>query len=305
MADDLAFDLDFAAPPGLSVAVSPLVRRVVAGNGGPFTFTGTCTYVVGRGTVAVIDPGPDDRPEHLAAILTAIAGETVSHIVVSHTHVDHSPGARRLKEAVGAPIVGCAPHRAARPLAAGETNTMEGSGDLLHRPDAVMAEGDAVEGPGWTLQALATPGHTANHLAFLLPEEKAVFTADHVMAWSTTIVGPPDGSMTEFMASLEKLRGREDAVFWPGHGGPVREPARFVRALIHHRRARETSILNRLKAGDATVSAIVPAIYAGLRPELHRAAGLSIFAHLEDMVRRGIVSTDGSAQLEGTYRPAS
>lgn len=300
MPPDVAFDLDFSAAPETCVSVSPLVRRVVAGNGGPFTFTGTCSYVIGRGRVAILDPGPD-RPDHVKALLDAVAGETVTHIVVSHTHIDHSPAARLVKAETGAPIVGCGPHRAARALAQGEANTMEGSGDLAHDPDEEMRDGDAVAAPGWSLRALATPGHTANHLAFALQEEEALFTADHVMAWSTTIVGPPDGSMTDFMASLERLRGRSDAVYWPGHGGPVRDPDRFVRALIGHRRAREASILNRLSAGDRRIAEIVPAIYAGIRPELHGAAGLSVFAHIEDLVRRGVVATDGDPMVDGTY----
>ncbi len=302
--DDLAFDLDFSAPPETCVSVSPLVRRIVAGNGGPFTFTGTCSYVVGRGRVAIVDPGPD-RPDHVDALMAAVAGETVTHIVVTHTHVDHSPASRLLQAATGAPIVGCGPHRAARALAAGEANTMEGSGDLLYRPDRELREGESVAGPGWTLTALATPGHTANHLAFALPEEQALFSGDHVMAWSTTIVGPPDGSMTAFMASLEALRGRTDRVYWPGHGGPVREPERFVRALIGHRRAREASILHRLQAGDRRIEEIVAAIYPGLKPALLGAAGLSVFAHLEDLVGRGVATTDGAPRLDGAYGVAS
>jgi glyoxylase-like metal-dependent hydrolase (beta-lactamase superfamily II) len=303
MPPDLEFDLDFSSPAHSIVEVSPLIRRIVAGNPSPFTFTGTCSYVVGRGTVALIDPGPA-LPAHLDALLAAISGETVSHIVVTHTHMDHSPGARILKEATGAPIVGCGPHHASRPLADGEANTMEGSGDRQHVPDQEMREGDAIAGPGWTLRAIETPGHTANHLAFALPEEEALFSADHVMAWSTTIVGPPDGSMTDFMASLEKLRGRSERVYWPGHGGPVRDPQRFLRALIGHRRAREASILSRLAAGDRRIPEIVPAIYPGLKPALLRAAGLSTFAHLEDLVRRGLAATNGAPQLDGEYWPA-
>lgn len=300
MTTDLAFDLEFKAAAEQPEELTPLVRRLVAGNGGPYTFTGTCSYIVGRGRVAIVDPGPE-RPEHVAALLTAVEGETVSRIVVSHTHLDHSPAARALQAATGAPIVGCAPHRRARPLAAGEADTMEGSGDLSHRPDQEMGEGDAVEGPGWTLRAVATPGHTANHLAFALAQERSLFTADHVMAWSTTIVGPPDGSMADYMASLEKLRGRDDAIYWPGHGGPVREPDRFVRALIHHRRQREASILTRLRGGDRTIAAIVPALYPGLAPPLRGAASLSVFAHLEDLVARQLVRTDGSPDLGGRY----
>jgi glyoxylase-like metal-dependent hydrolase (beta-lactamase superfamily II) len=165
-----------------------------------------------------------------------------------------------------------------------------------------LREGDAVEGPGWRLVGVETPGHMANHLAFALPEENALFSADHVMAWSTTVIAPPDGSMSAFMASLEKVRGREETVYWPGHGGPVRQPQRFVRALIRHRRLREASILNRLATGDRTIPEIVAAIYQGLNPALVGAAGLSVFAHLEDLVARGVVETDGAPSLTGGYR---
>ena len=303
MADELVFDLDFTAPAGACVRLTPLVRRVVAPNPGPVTFTGTCSYIVGNRRVAVIDPGPDSSA-HVEALLAAVAGETVAHIVVSHTHKDHSPAARALKAATGAPVVGCSPHRQARPLALGEINVLEASADLDHTPDRELAEGDAVEGPGWMLEAVATPGHMANHLCFALREEKALFSADHVMAWATSFVGPPDGSMRDYMRSLEKLKGREETVYWPGHGGPVREPQRFVRALIHHRRQREAAILSRLAAGDRTIAAMVPAIYQGLSPALRGAASLSVFAHLEDLVSRGLVASDGAATLTSEYRLA-
>jgi glyoxylase-like metal-dependent hydrolase (beta-lactamase superfamily II) len=198
--------------------------------------------------------------------------------------------------------VGCGPHRPARALFTGEVNPLEASSDKDYAPDRELGDGDAVEGDGWTLAALATPGHMANHLAFSLVEEKALFSGDHVMAWSTTVVAPPDGSMSEFMASLDKLRGRDETVYWPGHGGPVTEPQRFVRALVHHRRQREASILNRLAAGDSTIPEIVAAIYQGLNPALVGAAGLSVFAHLEDLVARGQAATDGVPALDGRYR---
>src|SRR5829696_7215124 len=244
MSTDLSFDLDFPVGAGACLAVSPLVRRIVADNPGPYTFTGTCSYVGGRGQVAIVDPGPDS-PAHVEALLAAVRGETVTHILVSHTHRDHSPAARAIQAATGAAIVGCTAHRQARPLALGEANRLEGSADCDHRPDQELREGDVVEGPGWRLLTVETPGHTANHLCFALPEENALFSADHVMAWATTVVAPPDGSMSAFMASLEKLRGRDEAVYWPGHGGPVRQPKRFVRALINHRRLRESSIVSR------------------------------------------------------------
>lgn len=298
-----SFETDMDAETGETVEVSPLIRRVVAGNAGPMTFKGTCTYLVGRGEVAVIDPGPND-PDHVAAILRALDGERVSHILVTHTHIDHSPAAAALKSATGARIVGCGPHRPSRPLAEGEINRLEGSGDRSYAPDAVMSEGDAVTGAGWTLAAVATPGHTANHLAFALREENALFSGDHVMAWSTSFVGPPDGNMASYMASLEKVRDLGHAVFWPGHGGPVRDPQRFTRALISHRRFREAMILERVREGDRGIEAIVERVYPGLAPGLRRAAALNVFAHLEDLVARDAVRTDGPLALDAVFLPA-
>lgn len=301
MADDLVFDTTAPPEPGQCALLTPLVRRIVADNGGPVTYTGTCSYIVGRGRVAVIDPGPA-LDAHMDALLQAVRGETVTHIVVSHTHRDHSPGARILQAATGAPIVGCSAHRTARILAEGEANPLEASTDREYAPDQEMREGDTIAGPGWSLTAVETPGHMANHLAFALPEERALFSADHVMAWNTTVIAPPDGSMGAYMASLDKLRGRDETIYWPGHGGPVREPQRFLRGLINHRRQREVSILNRLAEGDRTIPSIVAAIYQGLKPSLVRAAGLSVFAHLEDLVERGLVTTDGQPSLDGEYR---
>jgi glyoxylase-like metal-dependent hydrolase (beta-lactamase superfamily II) len=240
----------------------------------------------------------------VAALIEATRGETITHILVSHTHKDHSPAARALQAATGAPILGCSVHRFARPLAPGEPNPLEASADAEHRPDRELREGDAVEGRSWRLETLETPGHMANHLCFALVQEQALFSADHVMAWATTVVGPPDGAMGAYMASLDKLRGRNETVYWPGHGGPVTEPQRFVRALAHHRRQREASILNRVSAGDETVPALVAAIYDGLAPGLRGAAGLSVFAHLEDLAERGVVRTDGPPTLTSRYRLA-
>jgi glyoxylase-like metal-dependent hydrolase (beta-lactamase superfamily II) len=302
--EPLTHDRALPEGPGRLVEVAPGIRRLVADNPGPFTFTGTCAYVVGRGRVAVIDPGPDDAA-HVGALVAALAGETVTHILVTHTHRDHSPAARALKAATGAPIWGCGPHMAARELALGEINRLDASADREHAPDRVLAEGDVVEGDGWRLEALATPGHTANHIAFAAPQQEALFSGDHVMAWSTSIVAPPDGSMADYMASLERLRGRGEACYWPGHGGPVTQPQRYVRALIHHRRQREASILGRLKAGDRTIPAIVAEIYQGLDPRLAGAAALSVFAHLEDLAARGLVrAAEGGLTLESVYEPA-
>lgn len=303
MAEDATFEKVFDAPAGVVMELSPLVRRIVVDNPGPYTFRGTNTYIVGRGRVAVIDPGPVDDA-HLQAILAATAGETITDVVITHTHRDHSPGAAPLVAATGARLVGCGPHRPSRPLAEGETSSMDSSSDLDYAPDLIMAEGDAITGPGWTLVAIETPGHCLNHLAFALPEENGLFSGDHVMGWSTTIVAPPDGSMSDYMASLEKLRGRDDAIYWPGHGAPIPEPQRLVRGLLVHRRQRENAIMARINDGDETVDQIVPRLYEGLAAELVGAAGLSVFAHLEDLVNQGRIVTDGAPRLKGRYRPA-
>ncbi|MCJ2033592.1 MBL fold metallo-hydrolase [Methylobacterium sp. J-068] len=295
---------DGAAPSnGETVRLSPLVRRRIAPNAGPFTASGTCTYIVGTEDVAIVDPGPDDAG-HIAELIAACAGARIGAIVVTHTHRDHSPGARLLQARTGAPIVGCGPHRAARALTQGEFPHLDASADRDHRPDRALREGEVVSGAGWTLEAVETPGHTMNHLAFALREEEALFSGDHVMAWSTSIVAPPDGSMRAYMASLDKLRSRREVVYWPGHGGPVRDPQRFVRGLASHRRQRETSIRARIEAGDRDIGAIVAAIYQGLDPALRGAAALSVFAHLEDLVERGLVLSDGPARLDGRYEPA-
>jgi glyoxylase-like metal-dependent hydrolase (beta-lactamase superfamily II) len=210
-----------------------------------------------------------------------------------------------IKAATGALVVGCGPHRPARELALGEINPLDAAGDHAYAPDVEMRDGDAVSGPGWTLRAVATPGHTANHLAFTLEEEQSLFSGDHVMAWSTTIVAPPDGSMAAYMASIEKLRGMAHGLYWPGHGGPVTEPQRFLRGLVQHRRQRESAILSRIAAGEERIAAMVPAIYQGVPVALHGAAGLSVLAQLEDLVLRGIVACDDVLPLlTSRYRRA-
>ena len=299
--DDISFDRDFAGAPGELVRLSPLVRRMAAGNPGPMTFTGTCTYVVGDREVAIIDPGPD-RKEHVGALLEALRGETIAAILVTHTHRDHSPAARALKAATGAPIIGCAPYAPAQR----ETASLrpEGPHDQAYAPDLILREGEAFEAKDFALVCVETPGHTANHLAFVLPQEKALFSGDHVMAWSTSLVTPPDGSMRDYMASLAKLRRRDDRVYWPGHGGPVLEPQRYVRALANHRRQRERAILSRVAAGDGTIERIAAHVYEGLSPALRAAAGLSVLAHLQDLAERGLVAADGPTATGGRYRLA-
>ena len=273
--------------PILPVAMEPLVRRLLAPNPSPFTYTGTETYIVGRGEVAVIDPGPD-LPDHVDAILAATEGERIGAILCTHTHRDHSPASRALQAVTGAPIIGCAPL------------TMEDDGpradaafDADYRPDRILADGETVSGPGWTLEAVATPGHTSNHLCFGLRESGALFSGDHIMGWSTTVVSPPDGDMAAYMASLDKLLGRPDRIYYPAHGEPVTEPRRFVRAVAAHRRSRERQILDLLEQQPQPIPTMVEVMYRGIDPRLHRAAGRSVLAHLLDLEARDRVWRDG------------
>src|SRR5947207_1871028 len=298
--DDIPFDRNFDLPPETVEEVRPGLRRIMCNNPGPMTFKGTVSYIVGRGRVAIIDPGPLDEP-HIAALLDAVRGETVTHILVTHTHRDHSPAAVRIKAATGAKTYGEGPHRAARPLHVGEAPRLE-SGDREFVPDVALADGDVIEGDGFALEAVATPGHTANHMAFALKGTDVLFSGDHVMAWSTPVVAPPDGAMSDYIASLDKLLRRPETVYFPGHGGAVRNAHDFVRHYIRHRRAREQSILQRLAAGEADIATLVAAIYVGLDPRLTRAAGLSVLAHLEDLHARGKIMTDGAPSIAGRYR---
>lgn len=275
------------APHGAVEQLDPLVRRVLAPNPSAFTFTGTQTHIVGRGDVAVIDPGPD-IPSHIDALLKATAGERIVAIVCTHTHRDHSPGTRPLQAATGAPIIGCAPLA----LVGGDDDE---SFDPDYVADRVLADGEALEGPGWTLEAVATPGHTSNHVCFALPESRALFSGDHVMGWSTSIVSPPDGDMGAYVASLEKLLGRDDAIYYPAHGPAVDEPRKLVRGLILHRMQREAGILAELKAGKADIPSIVASLYRAVDPRLHPAAARSVLAHLIDLEARGLVVGEGEA----------
>jgi glyoxylase-like metal-dependent hydrolase (beta-lactamase superfamily II) len=303
MSEDIPFDRNFDLPAGEVEEVVPGLRRLLCDNPSPFTFRGTVSYIVGRGRVAILDPGPDDE-RHLTRLLDAVRGETVTHIFVTHTHRDHSPGAAKIKAATGATVVAEGPHRAARPLHVGEGQRLEASGDLAFRPDVAIPDGESVAGDGWTLEAVATPGHTANHMAYAHRQAGVLFSGDHVMAWSTPVVAPPDGAMGDYMASLRKLSERPERTYFPGHGGAVRDAPRFVRHYIRHRQAREASILHRLAKGAADIPTIVRAVYIGLDPRLVGAAGLSVFAHLEDLLARGLVATDGEPAIHGVYRRA-
>lgn len=296
------FDREFEPAHGDAVPAARDVVRLTAPNAGPLTFFGTNSYIVGRDTLAVIDPGPEDE-SHWRALVAAIAGRPVSHIFVTHTHRDHSPLAARLKAETGATIVAEGPHRAARPLHTGEINPLKESSDTEFAPDIAAEHGFVVSGDGWQIETLHTPGHTANHAAFALRGEGLVFSGDHVMAWATSIIAPPDGAMSDFMASLDMLAARDDRYYLPGHGGAVKEPRQFVRALKTHRRMRERAVLGRIEKGDRLIADMVKAIYRDTDPRLHGAAALSVLAHLEDLVGRGEVVTDGPASIHGEYRP--
>ena len=284
MAEPIPFYHDFDIEPERVYGLSPLVRRITGANPSLFTFKGTNTYLVGRGGVAVIDPGPEDAG-HTAAILDAVKDETVTHILVTHTHRDHSPGAAALKAATGAPTCGYGPHgigaRRNWPF-----DSPEG-GDMGFEPDIRLADGDRVAGEGWTLEAVFTPGHISNHLCYALAEEGSLFSGDHVMGWSTSIVSPPDGDMADYMASLDRMLMRDESPYWPGHGPPITDPKPFVRAFVAHREEREAQIARRLAAGPGTIPEMVAVMYADVDRNLHRAAGRSVLSHLLRMVADG------------------
>ncbi|WP_420143446.1 MBL fold metallo-hydrolase [Sphingobium sp.] len=280
-------------PTGLLMPLSPLVARILAPNPSPFTFTGTQTYMVGDRAIAVIDPGPDDA-DHIAALIAAIDGRPVVAIACTHTHRDHSPAARPLSDLTGAPIIGCAPL------------TLDDDGpradaafDAHYRPDRVMADGDRIEGPGWTLEAVATPGHTSNHLCFALLEENILFTGDHVMGWSTSVISPPDGDMTAYMRSMQRLLERDDRIYYPAHGDPVENPQRLVRGMMGHRKQREGQILRFLERnGDSAIPDMVADMYKGVDPRLYGAAGRSVLAHLIDLNGRGLAAPTGDGRWQ-------
>lgn len=265
----------------------PLVRRLLAGNPGPFTYTGTQTYLVGTRDLAVIDPGPD-LPDHIDAIIGAVGEGRLRAIVCTHTHRDHSPAAAELKRRTGAAIIGCAP------LVLDDSGPRaDAAFDRTYAPDEAVRDGQLIEGDDWTLEAVHTPGHTSNHVCFALREAKALFSGDHVMGWSTTVVSPPDGDMAAYMDSLDRLMKREqDEIYFSAHGEPIERPHRFVRGLIGHRKQREGQILRLLERDVGNVGAMVGQMYVGVDPRLHGAAGLSVLAHLIDLERRGIVRRD-------------
>ena len=280
-------------PTGEIEQLEPLVERVLAPNGSPFSFTGTQTYLVGTEEgIAVIDPGPDDA-SHLDALACAIGERPVVAILCTHTHRDHSPAAAPLAAIRNAPIVGCAP------LALDDHGPrVEAPFDKGYLPDRVLRDGEQVSGPGWTLTAIETPGHTSNHLCFALEESGALFSGDHVMAWSTSVVVPPDGDMADYLASLNKLYQRDDRIYYPAHGPAVTKPRQLVRGMIGHRRQRERQILRLLEEAPRDVPALVAPMYKGLSEKLLPAAGKSVLAHLLDLERQGRVAcTSGQWML--------
>ncbi len=288
-------EADFVA--GRVDEIAPGLRRVVAPNPGPFAFLGTNTYIVGRGEVAVIDPGPL-MDAHFAAITGALAGERLTHIFVTHTHADHSPLAARLKAATGASTYGYGPHGAGK---AEQGIQVEEDGDTSFNPDHRVRDGERIEGRGWRVECVYTPGHTSNHVCFGLPETRALVTGDHIMSWSTSVIVPPDGDMAAYMASLDKVLKRRDAILWPAHGGPVRDPDLFLRAFIAHRDEREAAILEGLAAGVTTIPALVERIYVDVDRRLHPAAQRSVQAHMIRMVADGRIRSEGPPTLSAHY----
>lgn len=286
------FEFDYAT----AVRVTPLVRRVVARNPSPFTFHGTGTYIVGRGNVAIVDPGPEIA-EHVDALLAAVRGETVTHILVTHTHHDHSPASAAIQRATGAKTYGFGPH----PRSPGGEKPEEG-GDAHFVPDVVLRDGDVVEGAGWNAEALHTPGHISNHLCFAIREDNAMLTGDHVMGWSTAVISPPDGNMGDYFASLRKLLPRSEELLIPTHGAEIRDPRGFVGAYIEHRLERERQILACLRDGPKTIPEMVATMYAAVPVHLHKPAGRSVLAHLIQMAADGRLRCEGRPSIDGVYR---
>lgn len=281
-------------PTGTLLQISPRIGRVLAPNPSHFTYTGTQTYLVGTADLAVIDPGPQDE-DHLAALVAAIGDRPVRAILCTHTHRDHSPAARPLSLRTGAPVIGCAPL-----MLEDDGPRADAAFDPSYDPDRILADGEQVAGEDWTLEAVTTPGHTSNHLCFALLQENALFTGDHVMGWSTSVISPPDGDMADYMRSMQRLLDRDDAVYYPAHGAPVPNPRRLVRGMMGHRKQREGQIIRFLERnGVSEIPAMVAEMYKGVDPRLHPAAGRSVLAHLIDLDGRGVaaVTEDGRWRL--------
>lgn len=282
---------------GVAQTVSPLIRRVVARNPSPFSYHGTGTYVIGHGDVMIVDPGPE-LVEHVEALIAALPGERITHQLVTHTHSDHSPAARLVRERTGARTYGFGPHGEGR---FERGHAVEAGGDMAFVPDVTLAHGELLEGDGFSIEAVHTPGHCSNHLCFAVREEHALFTGDHVMSWSTSVISPPDGDMGEYLESLARVLERDERVLLPAHGPPIRDPKPFVSALVAHRHDRERQILDCLGAGLTRIADMVPRMYQGLDPRLYGAAARSVLAHLLHLHERQHVTTDGEPSVRAEF----
>jgi len=289
-------DLDFAY--GRADQASLLIRRVIAQNPGPFTFLGTGVYIIGKGDVAVIDPGPP-IDAHFEALKAALAGERITHVFTTHTHLDHSPLAHPLAQWAGCKVYGLPDPSGTMPHASLEEDGQEG-----FMPDVLVKDGDTFSGSGWTLEAITTPGHMSNHVCYALKEENALFSGDHIMGWSTTVISPPDGNMGDYYRSLAKIRARNFSALWPTHGPPVKDVNAFIDAYVAHRRAREEAIVARLKAGDTLIPDMVKVIYKDVDARLHAPAAHSVLAHMIHLVEAGRATADGPFNLTTRYRAA-
>jgi len=301
MPSSISFVKEMTFNYGACEKLTPLIRRVISNNPGPFTFHGTGTYIVGHGKVAIIDAGPDIK-SHIDALLDILKHETITHLIVTHTHRDHSPATEFLKKVTGAKTYGFGQHGIG-------TRTMlndvvEEGADYNFVPDVLIRDGDILDGPGWKLEAIHTPGHTSNHMCFSLLEESALFSGDHIMGWSTTVVSPPDGDMAAYINSLNLIADRNEETIWPTHGPPILNPTQFVHELIEHRKEREHQILTCLKGGSSNISSIVHKIYSDIDPVLYPAAGRSVLAHLIHMVQRNQVQCNEQPAINSSYSPA-
>ncbi len=297
-----SFRIKFDPEHGKAVTIADNIQRITAPNESAFTYRGTNTYILGDKNVAVIDPGPA-IDSHFELLMETLKGRTVTHIVVTHTHMDHSPLAAPVKEKTGAPIFAEGPHRNSRDLHLGEINSLDAAADKDFKADVILNHGDFIEGNDWKLETILTPGHTQNHACFALCDTDMLFSGDHVMSWATSIVAPPDGSMADYMNSLSIMMERKETIYFPGHGGRLEKAPEFVRALRAHRKMRETAVLSRIRAGDKTIPDIVKVIYKETDPRLHGAAGLSVFAHIEDLVAQDKIRCEGSPALNSIYTP--
>ncbi len=298
MATKIPFTYKYDFEYGKLEQITPLIRRITARNPSGFTFQGTGTYVIGKGNVAVIDPGPL-MEEHINALIKSLEGETVTHILITHTHMDHSPAAAPFKAATGAKTYAYGPHGAGK---IEQGVPIEEGGDMDFEPDVTVRHGDILEGDGWTIECVYTPGHTSNHMCFALKEESALFTGDHVMGWSTSVIGPPDGDMTEYMKSLDLLLSRDDEVYWPTHGTCIKDVKSYVQAFIDHRLEREQQILQCLDQGVHQIEAMVPVMYTDTDPRMYGAAARSVLAAMVRLVATGQVSSDGDVTLTASYQ---